>query len=183
MKGTIMKCHYAAAALAGILLTLTGCSDAPDNRAADAKAIRDIETQWKSEYAAKELDKVGAHYADDAVLMTQGSPAASTAEARKELLKGMLADPAFALSFEATSVEVAKSGELAASRGTYTMTMTDPVTKKPVNDHGNYVTVYRKQTGTWKAVSDINVSDVPAHPAATAKKAPAKKAAAKKKKK
>lgn len=181
-----MKLYYAALAVAGILLTFTGCSEAPDTRAADAKAIKDLETQWKAEYLAKDPDKLNAHYADDAVLMTPGSPAASTADARKELLKGLVNDPAFALSFEASSVEVAKSGDLAASRGTYTMTVTDPVTKKPVNDHGSYVTVYKKLAGAWKAVSDIVVSDVPTHPAVTkrsaAKRSETKKAAKKKKK-
>jgi ketosteroid isomerase-like protein len=66
---------------------------------------------------------------------------------------------------------VAGSGDLAYSRGTYTMTMTDPKTKKPVTDHGSYVTDYRKQPdGSWKAVADIVTSEVPMAPAGPMKK-------------
>jgi ketosteroid isomerase-like protein len=39
--------------------------------------------------------------------------------------------------------------------------MTDPSNHKPMNDHGNYVTTFRKQAdGSWKAVADIASSAV-----------------------
>jgi hypothetical protein len=42
------------------------------------------------------------------------------------------------------------------------MTVTDPNTKQLINDHGTYVTTWRKQPdGTWKAVADIVTSEVP----------------------
>jgi len=73
-----------------------------------------------------------------------------------------MADPNLKLDFASDRVEVADSGDLAATRGSYTLTVTDPVTKKPVNDKGSYVTVFRKQKdGAWKAVFDINSSEVP----------------------
>jgi ketosteroid isomerase-like protein len=57
---------------------------------------------------------------------------------------------------------VAKSGDVAYTQGSYTMVMTDPQTKQVINDHGSYVTTYRKQPdGTWKAVADIATSEVP----------------------
>ena len=75
------------------------------------------------------------------------------------------------LNFQATKVDVASSGDLAYTRGAYTMTATDPATKKPMNDHGSYVTTYRKQAdGSWKAVMDIATSEVPVMPAAPMKK-------------
>ena len=53
------------------------------------------------------------------------------------------------------------------TQGAYVLTVTDPSTHKVINDHGSYVTTYRKQTdGSWKAVADIATSDVP--PAAPA---------------
>jgi ketosteroid isomerase-like protein len=74
----------------------------------------------------------------------------------------MVADPALSLKFHATKVEVAKSGDVDYTQGTYTMTVTDPKTKQLIHDHGSYVTTYRKQPdGTWKAVADIATSDVP----------------------
>ena len=81
-------------------------------------------------------------------------------------LKQMLADPVLTLKFEASRVEVASSGDMAYTQGSYTMTMTDPSTKKPINDKGSYVTVYKKQAdGSWKAVSDIASSATPPSPA------------------
>ena len=71
------------------------------------------------------------------------------------------------LTFQASKVDVAKSGELGYTQGSYKMTVTDPVTHKVVNDHGSYVTAYRKQAeGSWKAVSDIATSEVPPAPPA-----------------
>jgi ketosteroid isomerase-like protein len=72
-----------------------------------------------------------------------------------------------ALKFHAAKVEVAKSGDIAYTQGAYTLTFTDPQTKKIINDHGSYVTTYRKQPdGSWKAVDDIATSEVPPPPPA-----------------
>jgi ketosteroid isomerase-like protein len=74
----------------------------------------------------------------------------------------MVADPALSLKFHTARVEVAKSGDVAYTQGAYTMTVTDPNTKQLINDHGTYVTTWRKQPdGTWKAVADIVTSEVP----------------------
>lgn len=70
-------------------------------------------------------------------------------------------------------MDVARSDDLAYTWGNSGMTMTDPATKKTLNDHGGYVTTYRKQEDDrWKAVPDIATSEVPHAPPAPA---PAKK--------
>lgn len=126
----------------------------------DVKALKDNEAQWNKDFAAKDLEKLVAHYAADAVLMSPGAPTASGKEAIRAVLKEMLADPALSLKFHAARVEVAKSGDMAFTQGSYTMTVTDPSTKRPMNDKGSYVTVYKKQPdGSWKAVSDIASSE------------------------
>jgi ketosteroid isomerase-like protein len=81
------------------------------------------------------------------------------------VLKQLLADPKLSLTFTTAQVEVSKGGDLAYSHGTYSMTTTDPKTKKPVTEKGKYVTVYRKAAdGSWKAIQDINNADAPAMP-------------------
>jgi ketosteroid isomerase-like protein len=102
-------------------------------------------------------------------------PASKGREAIRKTLTEMVADPALSLKFQPSLVEVAKSGDFAYTQGTYTMTITDPSSKKIITDHGSYVTTYRKQPdGSWKAVADISTSEVPPaaqHPApAKAKK-------------
>jgi len=161
MKSLALLCGTAA-----IVVAMSACNQAPqpaaaapDTHDADVKAISDYETQWNSEWAAKDADKVLAHYADDAIVMTPGEAPMKGKDAIKGGLGGMMSDKALSLSFKATKVDVAKSGDLAYTQGDYELTVTNPKTHKPVTDHGTYVTTYRKQAdGTWKAVVDIATS-------------------------
>jgi ketosteroid isomerase-like protein len=151
-----------------LLLSLAACTQAPpaappDTRAADQKTIMDGETAWSADMNSKDIEKIVSHYADDAILMDPDMPATKGKDAIRAGLKSFLADKNFALSFVPTAVEASKSGDLAYSYGTYTLTMTNPKTKKPVTGHGKYATVYRKQAdGSWKAILDINNADAPA---------------------
>jgi ketosteroid isomerase-like protein len=66
------------------------------------------------------------------------------------------------LKFQASRVEVSKSGDVGYTMGAYTLSVTDPVAKQVVNDHGSYITTYRKGAdGAWKSVADVAVSAVP----------------------
>ena len=86
------------------------------------------------------------------------------------LLKEMMADPNFAMTFNTVKVEAPTSGEFGYTRGTYTMTMTDSKSKKVLRESGKYLTVYRRQAdGSWKIVDDINNPDAPASPVELAK--------------
>lgn len=138
-------------------------------RAADVQAIKNTEQQWNKDFQSKDVDALCAHYAADATLMGSGMPPAIGKDAIRAALQQMVSDPAFALTFQARRVEVAKSGDIGFSEGSYQMTVTDPATKQTMHDNGSYVTVYRKQSdGTWKAVSDIAASQAP--PAGAANK-------------
>jgi uncharacterized protein (TIGR02246 family) len=155
-------------ATAVFALTMTACNQAPppatappDTRDADAKAISDDESQWNKDWASKDADKILSHYADDAVLMAPGVEPAKGREAIKSGLSGMVSDKALSLTFKASKVDVARSGDMAVLQGDYQMTFTDPATHKVTNDHGTYVTTYRKQPdGSWKVVNDIATSAV-----------------------
>jgi len=156
----------------GMLALLVGCASAPpppppDTHDADVQALKDNEAQWVQDYKNKDVDKLVAHYAADAVLIAPGSPTATGVDAIRAMLKEMVGDANLSLAFQASRVDVSKSGDLGYTEGTYTMTMTDPKTKKPMKDAGSYVTVYKKQAdGGWKAVSDIASSGPPMAPAA-----------------
>jgi len=158
-----MKKAVSLALFAGIAMMMAACNQAPpDTHDADVQAIKTLEATWNQDYAAKSPDKIAAYYADDAVLMAPGMPAASGKDAIHNMIGQMVTDPALSLKFAASKVDAAKSGDFAYSQGSYTMTMTDPNTKQVVNDHGSYVTVYHKQAdGSWKVVSDIATSEVP----------------------
>ena len=158
-----MKRFAIISATTAVAWTLIACSSQPaDTHAADVKAIQDNENQWNQDFAAKDTSKILAHYADDAVLMTPDMPASHGITDVSAAIKQMVADPALALKFQSSKIEVAKSGDIGYTQGIYTMIMTDPVSKQIIHDHGSYVTTYRKQPdGTWKAVADIATSEVP----------------------
>jgi uncharacterized protein (TIGR02246 family) len=169
-----MKRFATLCAAAALALTLTACNKPPDTHDADVKALQDNEAQWNADYASKDLEKIVAHYADDAVLMTPGGPPSAGKDAIHTSLKQMVADPALSLKFQPSRVIVASSGDIAFTQGSYTLTITDPATKQVINDHGSYVTTYRKQPdGAWIAVADIASSEVPP-PAPAPAMAPAK---------
>ena len=155
-----------------------GCSEAPkappDTRAADEKSIRDLEAQWAKDFAAKDLEKDVAHYDNDASFLMPNMQIVSGKTAITGVHKNLLADPNFALDFSPSQVTVARSGDLAYTRGAYTMTTTNPKTKKPDTEKGKYLTVYKKQAdGGWKAIEDMSNEDAVMAPA-KAEKAPAK---------
>ena len=136
------------------------------------------------EWGSRNLDKIMSHYADDACGDHSGGPIMKGKDAIRAGLQGMLADKNLALSFTTSTTELSKSTDLAYTQGTYSMTASNPKTKRPETEKGTYVTIYRKQAdGAWKAVEDIATSGGPAVPVAAAKVAKKSAPAARKKKK
>jgi uncharacterized protein (TIGR02246 family) len=124
--------------------------------ASDEDAIKAVEAAMLAGYKAKDSAKVAAQYADTAVVVVPGSPAIQGHQAVEKSIAESVKDPAFSLDFTNSGTEVAASGDLGYTHGTFRVTFTDPKTKKPVNQAGSYTTVFRKQTdGSWKAVNDI----------------------------
>jgi uncharacterized protein (TIGR02246 family) len=151
-------------ALTGLTVMLGACgSDSPAvNKVAIEKSITDVEKGMRKAANDKDAAAFAAYYITDAVMMTPGMPAMKGQDAVRAGMKDLLADPNFKIDFASDRVEVADSGEMAATRGSFTMTVTNPATKKAMDDKGSYVTVFRKQKdGAWKAVLDIDVSELP----------------------
>jgi uncharacterized protein (TIGR02246 family) len=120
-----------------------------------AAAIRALEEQWNRDWARRDVARLAAHYTRDAVLMAPGARMVGMAQIRAGLTQ-MTSDPALALHFHAERIEVSASGDLAYTQGTYTFRSTDPHSHQPVEDHGSYVTTYRRQAdGSWTAIDDI----------------------------
>jgi len=155
--------------LALLLALLSGCAQAPappapapDTRAQDEQAIRDTERAWVKAFATKEPAKAEAFYADDADSMLPDTPLMAGKQAILAGMKPELGDPNFSLVFSPTKVEIARSGDIAYSKGWFKYTTTDPKTKQRVGQSGNYVEVYKKQPdGTWKVQEDIATEETP----------------------
>ncbi len=150
-----------------VALFLGGCAQPPppppvappDTRAADEASIRAASKDWAAAAQAKDAEKFASFYAPDATLMMEAAPDVKGGAALREAVSGMMKDPNFSLNFETTAVEVARSSDLAYELSTYSLTMSDPKTKKPVTQKGNGVVVWKKLGGSWKALVDAPVSD------------------------
>jgi ketosteroid isomerase-like protein len=172
------KTNIACAAL--LALSLGACAKtetaAPAGDAAKiADAVKADAQKLIAELNAKDLDKAVAHDAPDIVGMFHGAPNIKGPDEDRATTKPLLADPAFHLELKDETVDVAKAGDMAVLRATYTATQTDPKTKKVGTETGNLVSVYKQQAdGSWKIAQQV-ISDTP--PAGAAAPAPAPAAA------
>jgi len=153
MKAAILLALLTAACLGA-------CSQGADkpafNTARAVDTIRTGEVNWNADWKSGDPGKVAANYAQDAVLMLPSQAPVTGLEAIRADAQKAMDDPGFSLTFNSDKVDVAASGDLAVSRGNFTLTTTDPATKTPAKTTGTFVTVYRPQPdGAWKAVWDI----------------------------
>jgi uncharacterized protein (TIGR02246 family) len=130
-----------------------------DTRAADGAAIRAASAAWSRASFAMDIDRGISFYTEDAVQMDPKTPAVKGRENIRKLWTQMPELPGAGVSFQTTSVEVARSGDLAYETGTYDFVTTDNMgTRK--DERWKYVVVWKKQgDGSWKAAVDIDNSD------------------------
>lgn len=129
-------------------------------------AIKADEVHWNADWKSGDPDKVAAHFGPGATVMVPGAPPMVGDAAIKAGVQQAMNDPAFTFVFSSDKVDVAASGDLAASRGVYTETDSDPTTKAKVVTTGTFVTVYKPQSdGVWRAVWDISTPGAAPPPA------------------
>jgi ketosteroid isomerase-like protein len=101
---------------------------------------------WNYRKIMMQLDAL--HYS---LMMEAIGPAAI----QETFIKSREKYPELVVNWTTDNVEIAASGDLAVEYGSYTMT------NQGQEDHGKYVTVYRKVNGTWKVAADIGTSTKP----------------------
>jgi uncharacterized protein (TIGR02246 family) len=157
--------HRTPGFLLALLIVWTGCAPLPprDTHDADVRSITEGEASWVRPWSARDAEEIVAPYTDDAMVMAPNMTPAIGREAIREMVKQVIRDGNFALTFETARVDVAKSCDYGYVQGSYTLTMTDPATKKPYTDRGSYLRIYRKQLdGAWKVSREMRVSSLPA---------------------
>jgi uncharacterized protein (TIGR02246 family) len=162
-----MNILKSAAIVAVGLLALAGCQKAPtvDLAAFETKAKGDLRI-WLAAYNAGDVETIVAKYADDAVVMAPGNPAAVGRDAIRELITNETsAAKAAGVTLAAVDNDtVGASGDLAWHSGSYTV---NDATGTAV-DSGNYMEVQQNIDGQWLIIRDIWNSDRPKAPAADA---------------
>src|ERR1700688_897780 len=153
-----------AVAVAVVMVAVTACKTTPaPDPARDEAAIRAADARWLAAAQAHDLEGSLSYWSDDAILMVSGAPAMAGKDAIRRYVAGAFAIPDFSISWATDRVWVAKSGDIAYATGTTRISMTAS-DGKPVVEHDNAVTVWRKDPdGSWKCVVDIANSSG-AHP-------------------
>jgi ketosteroid isomerase-like protein len=145
-----------------ILMVLTVCVIGIAQKSAKPEdAIRKADQDWLRVFAAKDLANSVNFVIDDGSILGPNAPIATGHDAISQAFSGFFALPDLKIEWRPAKAEVARSGELGYTTGAYKMSFKVP-TGKTIEDHGKYVTVWKKQNGKWKVAYDIFNSDLPA---------------------
>ena len=121
----------------------------------EAKLLTSLDDAWSREAATRDADKVASYYADDALVYPPNEPLATGRAAAKKVWAAYFADKSFSISWKTTHAEVAKSGDVGYTSGTYEDSFKGP-DGKTVQEKGKYLCVWKKQKdGSWKAAHDM----------------------------
>jgi len=142
----------------------------------DEAAIRAITQAWMKAYNAGDAKAISALYAEKAVLLPPGAPAANgNAAIQAYLAKDMAESAKAGVTFSVgAKSDVGSTGDLAWESGAYVVKAKSGATVEA----GKYLTVYKKTGGKWLIIRDTWNSDAPPAPASAAPAAPAPAAAA-----
>jgi len=158
MLGWILITAFAAACQGSGTKNAANFADVdPDQEEA---ALRAADLAWSAAAGRKDIEATVAFMAEDGETLAPNESIARGKDAVRKTWTGLMSLPGFEVRWEPWHVEVAASGELGYTSGSYALTFTDD-TGRAVTDRGKYVEVWRKIGGAWKCVSDIFNSDLP----------------------
>lgn len=154
---------------AALALSLGGCDRAAapaeanavagEASATDAAAVKQAFADFNAAIAAKDLPKIQAQYADDAVMVLPDQAPFEGVEAIMADYKAYAADAEGKFVPGEETVTVSAGGDIAYGEVKYQSTYTNPKTKAVETSDRYNLSVYRKQSdGSWKVVRDVNAA-------------------------
>jgi ketosteroid isomerase-like protein len=147
--------------LVGVTVLLTTCAGG-QTFTGKAKAVADTDLAWSAAFHAGNLDQVMDFIFPDASVLAPNLPIATGKEQIAAAFKPFISIPKLDFLWKPVHVEVAPSGDVAFSDGTYSMSYPGPGGKLVV-DNGKYLTIWRlDKSGKWKVVRDMFNTDLPA---------------------
>lgn len=146
-----------------VLCLLLAASPSFAAEAPKATGVKGLDAAFTKAMLAGDAAGLAALYADDAVLVMPGAPAARGGKAIAETFAGLVKDVKVT-EFVLMDSHHETSGHLSAGWGRYRMTMVPKAGGAPVTETGTYCGVATQKGGVWKYVSDNAAAD-PAPPA------------------
>jgi ketosteroid isomerase-like protein len=138
----------------------SGARSATANQDTEEAALRAADLGWSEAASRKDLDAIVSFMADDGETLPPNEPAARGRDAVRAGWEALINLPNVELRWQPARVEVAESGEMGFTSGTYTLSFTGP-DGRPVRDRGKYLEVWKKVDGRWKCLLDAYSSDIP----------------------
>jgi len=143
-----------------LMAALSGCAKKADVEAERA-ALRQADADWAKTVAEKNAGAFTGYFTADGVVMPPNLPAVNGTDAIRTWVSTNMSLPGFAVTLEATSAEVAASGDIGYTLGNFTYQMSMPDGSQ-LTDRGKYATIWKKQAdATWKVAVDIFNSEIP----------------------
>jgi ketosteroid isomerase-like protein len=146
--------------IAALLILAVECYAAKKSIDSERQAIAKAESDFEKARAEKGLEGWLSYFADETADFVRGAPFTFTKEEMRTHLQKSF-DPADQLTWKPVKIDVADSGDLAYSLGTWQLKGKNPK-GEDVTQTGKYLTVWRKQKdGSWKVVADTGMVDPP----------------------
>lgn len=150
-----------------LVLSLAACAPRePEEEAAyeDPEAARqalmDADRAWSE--TVGDVDAFTGYFAEDGYFLPPNAPWAQGPGQVRPMAEQLFATPGLELNWTAEFAEVAESGDLGYTVGTFQETLEGP-DGEPVTREGKYTTVWRKtEAGEWKVVADTFNYNAPA---------------------
>ncbi|MFM0283144.1 nuclear transport factor 2 family protein [Paraburkholderia sediminicola] len=118
---------------------------------------------WMTAVAEKDIDAIASIYASDAVYMPPGQPRHVGKEAVVAVWRTYFTRPDFNALYT-PSLTVSASLDIAYDVGSYVVSLTRD--GEPVDIHGKYVVIWKKEKSDWVVAVDIDNTDHPVQPSA-----------------
>lgn len=143
-----------------LILGISGCAQKVDIEA-DRTALRNADEQWSKSAEAKDVGGFTGAVTETDSILPPNAPILMGKEAIRRWASKLMANPGFSAGWHLTIVDVAASGDLGYTVGTYELKLRDAAGNL-VSERGKYFTVWRKQSDErWQVVFDIFNSDRP----------------------
>ena len=139
---------------------LVSCTTAPppDTSAEDSQAINAVRKQYADAFNRGDAAAVAALFADEAKLLPPNSPMIVGREGIQASVQAGI--DAGLGDLQATVIELSINGDVAHLVGKYTLTI-QPEEDEAISVIGKYVTIWKRENGSWKYDVDIWNSSLP----------------------
>jgi len=120
--------------------------------------------QWLKLWKGHDIAGMTELFVEDGMIFRENQePAIGLDAIRNQFTKDFEQNPKIVSTWSTERIELSASGDLAIEYGSWTDTGIG--LEGTVDDHGRFVTVYRKVNGTWKVSADMSLSTKPEEPA------------------